>query len=430
VPWPRLRLIGQERGVVGGDSLEEGVNDILDEGGRDRGVAEQGPVVNHWRQEVQDDVRIDVLAQVAAGGGPVEYGSTEHHFQTEGGESIPNSLLLYAKLAALTDQIMFAPLSVVLAAQDPIRVAENIALLTHMFPGRIGVGFARGYQTRWLQTLSQDDNIAALNPASDARNREIFNEYLKVVETAWAEDSFNFKGAHYQAPYPATGIPNWPLAEWTRAYGHPDDVDAEGTVHQIGILPKPLTRPTIFIPSTTSDQTVIDSARHGRTLLISAGNRERTRYVTKLYLDSARKAGHDLEMGDRIGVVAKVTLGESYDEAFDLASRTSSFWHQNFFGKFYFNEAFRTTPDDLHRPVHFADERGLTQRMFEQGQLFLGTLDMVIDQMRDVMGLYGGGKLDWFCWEYWNQSLPGAEGADVQQYQLQTYAEKIMPVFA
>jgi hypothetical protein len=80
--------------------------------------------------------------------------------------------------------------------------------------------------------------------------------------------------------------------------------------------------------------------------------------------------------------------------------------------------------------VHFADERGLTQRMFEQGQLFLGTLDMVIDQMRDVMGLYGGGKLDWFCWEYWNQSLPGAEGADVQQYQLQTYAEKIMPVFA
>jgi alkanesulfonate monooxygenase SsuD/methylene tetrahydromethanopterin reductase-like flavin-dependent oxidoreductase (luciferase family) len=120
----------------------------------------------------------------------------------------------------------------------------------------------------------------------------------------------------------------------------------------------------------------------------------------------------------------------NYDEAFDLAARTSRFWHQNFFGKFYFNDAFRTAPDDPQRPVQFADERGLTHRMFEQGQLFVGTPEMVIEQMQDVMGLYGTGKLEWFCWEYWNQSLPGPQWAEVQQYQLQTYAERVMPVYA
>src|SRR5579859_3126418 len=68
-------------------------------------------------------------------------GSTEHHFQYEGGESVPNNLLLYAKLASLTKRIMFIPMSVVLPTHDPIRVAEDLALFSHMFPGRLGVAF-------------------------------------------------------------------------------------------------------------------------------------------------------------------------------------------------------------------------------------------------------------------------------------------------
>ena len=51
------------------------------------------------------------------------FGSTEHHMQYEGGESITNNLLMYAKLAALTKQITFVPMSVVVTARDPLRVA-------------------------------------------------------------------------------------------------------------------------------------------------------------------------------------------------------------------------------------------------------------------------------------------------------------------
>lgn len=357
------------------------------------------------------------------------FGSVEHHLQTEGSDVIPNSLLLYAKLAAQTKQIMFAPMSIVLPSHDPIRIAEDLAMFTHMFPGRLGVGFARGYQTRWMQTLMQDDAAVSFQQGSDARNREIFNEYLSIVERAWAEDSFQHDGKYYQAPFPAAGIPHWPLADWTRTYGGPDEVDADGTVRQIGVVPKPLHKPTIFIPGSVSPQTVIDAARNGRTLLLQAGNRERVRSTVELYRDTARENGRDLRVGEGTGVAAKVFLGDTFDEAFDLAVQTAGFWFQNYFQAFGFNEGLRTAADDPNRMVQLDDARALTRRLYEAGSVFCGTVDQVHDQVKDLHEVYGGGRLDWFAWEYWTQALPGDEAPEIQRWQLKTYAEDIMPAF-
>ncbi|MFE9677155.1 LLM class flavin-dependent oxidoreductase [Streptomyces sp. NPDC006259] len=357
------------------------------------------------------------------------FGSAEHHFATEGGENMPNSLLLYAKLAAQTRQIMFAPLSIVLPAHNPVRVAEDLAMFTHMFPGRIGVAFARGRQSRWMQTLAQDDTIVSSHPGSDTRNREIFNEYLSIVERAWAEDSFQHQGKHYQVPYPVGGIHNWPLAGWTRAYGGPDEVDADGTLHRIGVVPRPVHRPTIFIPTSASPQTVIDTARNGRTLLLTAGSREKVRSIAELYRDTARGFGRDLRLGEGAGVVAKVVLGDTFDEAFDLAVETSGYWFQNVFQAFGFNEGLRTTADDPRRTLRLEDARALTRRMYETGLLLCGTVDRVQDQMKELYAVYGGGEFDWFVWEFWAQALPGADAPDIQRGQLKTYAEQIMPTF-
>jgi alkanesulfonate monooxygenase SsuD/methylene tetrahydromethanopterin reductase-like flavin-dependent oxidoreductase (luciferase family) len=254
-------------------------------------------------------------------------GSTEHHLQTEGGESMPNPLLLYAKLATVTSQIQFMPMSVVVTSHDPIRVAEDLALFTHMFPGRLaGVQFARGYQTRWMQTLTQSENIVALNPVSDQRNRDRFDEYLAVIEKAWTEDSFNHNGAFYQAPYPADGIRDWALADWTRTYGSHGEVDVDGTVRKIGVVPKPMDRLRVFVPNTFSRQTAIDSARHGRIVVLAAGNREQARHTAELYRDTAREAGQDLGLGQNFGILVKIAFGDTYQDAFDYAVRTYGFW--------------------------------------------------------------------------------------------------------
>jgi alkanesulfonate monooxygenase SsuD/methylene tetrahydromethanopterin reductase-like flavin-dependent oxidoreductase (luciferase family) len=357
------------------------------------------------------------------------YGSTEHHFQIEGGESIPNNLLMYAKLAALTSRIMFVPMSVVVTARDPLRVAEDLALFSHMFPGRLGVAFARGFQTRWVQTLSQAENVVAANPASDAANREKFDEYLSIVQKAWTEDSFNFTGQHYQVPFPATGIPNWPLKDWTQAYGAPGDVDDEGVIHRIGIAPKPLELPPIFIPSTRSEQTIIDSARYGRTLVVAAAGQERIRSVAETYRDAAREAGRELRLGQNIAVVAKISLGDTFEEAFELAVQTSGFWYQNIFQNFWFNEGYRRDSDPPQRPLRLADERALTQRMYESGQLLCGTVDQVHGQMDKMVNEFAGGPLDWIVWESWTQSMPFDDWDAIQRYQMETYAKHLMPAF-
>jgi alkanesulfonate monooxygenase SsuD/methylene tetrahydromethanopterin reductase-like flavin-dependent oxidoreductase (luciferase family) len=357
------------------------------------------------------------------------FGSTEHHFQYEGGESISNNLLFYAKVAALTSKITFVPMSVVVTTHDPIRVAEDLALFSHMFPRRLGVAFARGFQTRWVQTLSQTEKAVAHQPESEAANRAKFDEYLSIIEQAWSQDSFRHDGPNYQVPYPASGIPNWPLADWTREFGVPGDVAADGTIHRIGIAPKPLHRPEIFIPSTRSEQTIIDSARHGRTLFVAAGGRDRIRQVAATYRDAAREAGRDLRLGEHFGVVAKIALGDTFEEAFDLAVETAGFWYQNIFQNFWFNEGYRIDTDPPERPLRLADERALTQRMFDAGQLLCGTPEQVRDQMADMVGVYGDGELDWLIWESWTQSMPFKNWEGVQRYQLETYAKQIMPEF-
>lgn len=356
------------------------------------------------------------------------FGTTEHHFHTEGGESIPNNLLFYAKLAALTKRIMFVPMSVVLSASDPIRTAENLALFDNMFPGRVGVAFARGYQTRWMQTLSQATGISSspMDPVSDALNREIYDEYLEVVLKAWEKDSFNHSGPHYQAPFPSTGIANWPAAPWTRRFGGPDEVDEQGTIHEIGVIPKPVRTPQVFIPTTSSRQTVIDAAHRGHTLLMLVGDRERIVEVAKLYRDEAREAGRILAPGENIGVVAKIAVGDTFGEAFDLAVRTSGYFYQNFFSNFGITQMYRNASDGpgMYQP---ADERALTQRMIERGDLICGTAEQVHEGLSELHDLYGHGTLDWFVWESFTQTLPDDESGQIAHAQLKVVAQDILP---
>ena len=87
--------------------------------------------------------------------GITAFSTTEHHFHTEGGEVSVNPVLLYADLAARTKNIIFAPMSIVLPTADPLRVAEDMAMLDQLTKGRTAVTFARGYQKRWMQVLGQ-----------------------------------------------------------------------------------------------------------------------------------------------------------------------------------------------------------------------------------------------------------------------------------
>ncbi|SFK01550.1 MupA/Atu3671 family FMN-dependent luciferase-like monooxygenase [Bradyrhizobium sp. cf659] len=69
----------------------------------------------------------------------------ERHFHAFGG-LYPNPSVLSAALAATTERISIRAGSVVLPLHDPLRVAEEWALVDNLSGGRIGVAFASGWQ--------------------------------------------------------------------------------------------------------------------------------------------------------------------------------------------------------------------------------------------------------------------------------------------
>src|SRR5258708_120317 len=130
-----------------------------EERGRRRPVARDVELYQRMLSKYEHTAR---LADVLGFDG---FGSTEHHLQTEGGESMPNPLLVYAKLATATSQLQFMPMSVVVTSHDPIRVAEDLALFSHLFPGRLaGVQFAPTYHTPCMQALTHTQQVTAVNP--------------------------------------------------------------------------------------------------------------------------------------------------------------------------------------------------------------------------------------------------------------------------
>jgi alkanesulfonate monooxygenase SsuD/methylene tetrahydromethanopterin reductase-like flavin-dependent oxidoreductase (luciferase family) len=66
---------------------------------------------------------------------------TEHHFHIEGFELSNNPVLLDLYVAMQTKRIRVGQLGIVLPAANPIRVAEDIAMLDHMTGGRARRGW-------------------------------------------------------------------------------------------------------------------------------------------------------------------------------------------------------------------------------------------------------------------------------------------------
>src|ERR1700685_780368 len=80
---------------------------------------------------------------------------TEHHFHAEGFELSNNPVLLDLYIGMQTKRLRVGQLGIVLPAQNPLRVAEDIAMLDHMSGGRANAGFARGYQRGWVGIMAE-----------------------------------------------------------------------------------------------------------------------------------------------------------------------------------------------------------------------------------------------------------------------------------
>ena len=114
--------------------------------------------------------------------------SLEHNFTGYAMSPSPTQLLSY--YAGRTKRIMLGTAVIVLPWHDPIRVAEQIALLDVMSGGRCLFGFGRG--------AASVEYAGFRIPMEEARAR--FVESAKIVVTALSNDSFEWDGEFFKIP--------------------------------------------------------------------------------------------------------------------------------------------------------------------------------------------------------------------------------------
>ena len=152
--------------------------------------------------------------------------TTEHHFQYEGYEIIPNGLQISTWIAAKTERIRLGAMFNVVPQWNPLRLAEDFATLHNLSGGRGMLGVGRGTVPREILHLndkgvsigSHDNPDKALD---DELNREVFEESMEIIRRALSQETFTFHGKHFQIPVP--GIP-----------------DRGSTVQDITLIPRPM----------------------------------------------------------------------------------------------------------------------------------------------------------------------------------------------
>ena len=111
----------------------------------------------------------------------------EHHFFDYGGH-VPSIPVLGATIAARTTKMKIASGIAMIGLQDPIRVAEQFAMLDQLSGGRVIFGIGRGFQKCEFDAFQRnlDDSRIA------------FEEAHEVIRRAWTEERFSFDGKFTQ----------------------------------------------------------------------------------------------------------------------------------------------------------------------------------------------------------------------------------------
>ena len=360
------------------------------------------------------------------------FSTSEHHFHSEGFEASVAPIVVYADLAARTKTIKFAPLGMVLPTWDPIRCAEEIAMLDHLTQGRVIAGFARGYQDRWVGVMGQKYRALAApsdDSSKDVRNREIFQEMFEIVKAAWTEDALEYNGKYYQVPYPyEEGIKNWPAAQWTRERGAEGEVDENDTIRKVSVIPRPFQdpHPPIFNAHSMSESTLRWAAKVGSIPQILIGDPSRFKALCELYQSEAATHGRNLGLGESVGAARYVCIGKTEAEAREMAHQTAGWvWHE-YFPQFGVTEVLRYPGEDSPAPLMLATREEAVNRLIDQGIALVGTVDQVKRQLESLAKCHADGALEWFDWELCQQ---GVLPIEVVLEQMEIFGTRILPEF-
>src|SRR6266568_3137429 len=319
--------------------------------------------------------------------------TAEHHFQHEGYECLPNLVQLGLWLATQTKRLKFGCAFNVLPMWHPIRLAEDYAMADVVTDGRIIMGVGRGYHTREVETFGA--------PLLDAaKNRELFEEQLRLLLACFNEQSLHFKGKYYECPPP---------------------VDYRGyQLKDITMVPRPKHLPVEIWMPIASGKTIELMAQYGLKAMVTLNGEKILDDVVRAYHAACQKRGQNKQLGEDMIWGAGVYLADSREEAIrrlEPAHDERFKWFAPFGFVRYADEQGRTwgSPGAPARTPSLAD--GVKQKAW-----FCGPPSHVIDGIKSIEAKYPG--LEDFM-IHWAEGLPPDEFKE----QLRWFARDVMPAF-
>lgn len=153
-------------------------------------------------RDVHEDLKQVTKHQVEWGVLAEEYGfdryvMPEHHFEAPGPEYSPNPMMSQMAVAAQTEDIKLTQGGNIITWHEPVRFAEQAAMLDLISDGRAEIGVGRGYQPRENEVLGQ---FWSGSVQDQEENRQSFMEKWEIVEQAWTQDLFSYEGNYHYYP--------------------------------------------------------------------------------------------------------------------------------------------------------------------------------------------------------------------------------------
>lgn len=297
--------------------------------------------------------------------------TTEHHFQYEGYEVIPNGLLVSAWIAAQTKRIKLGAMFNVVPQWNPLRLAEDFATLHNLSGGRGVLGVGRGTVPREVLHLNEKGvSIGSHdNPeksADDELNREVFEESMEIIRRAMSNETFSFSGKHFQIPLP--GIP-----------------DRGSTVQHLTLVPRPI-YPYEIWQAVTSPPTLDYVARIGHSAVFWNQHYSFIKRFWDTYSEKQEAAtGVAPAAGAKRMLVISVRIEDSYEKAWQSATPGhDEFW--KFLGPYGWSRGYMGQDGKPAKP-------GLIptlQESVDNKTILLGTPEQVAEGVqfyKDLLGL-------------------------------------------
>lgn len=208
----------------------------------------------------------------------------ERHFYAFGG-LYPNPSVTSAALAVVTEHIQLRAGSVVLPLHDPLRVAEEWAVVDNLSQGRVAISFASGWQP----------NDFVLAPQNYAIRREVMLHGIETVRRLWRGEKVRRR-------------------------------DGNGTEIEVSILPRPIQPELpIWVTASGSPETFRTAGEIGANLLthLLGQNIEQLAEKIALYRSAWREYGHSPGMG-YVTLMLHTFIGSSVDTVREQVRRPFS----------------------------------------------------------------------------------------------------------